>query len=267
LPGIPGMKTEKEKFAGAVSTEKIHYMLPNGRVIEGPCFHYDGQNFAKAYDIKFLNHKSEEDYVYQNTWAITTRMLGTMFTIHSDDKGLVIPPKLCKNQLGIVPILIGDAKAEVLKKVEELKIKLKEFNPLCDLREDVSPGRKFASMEMKGIPLRVELGPRDLEAGQVVLVKRNGGDKEEVKFGNLRAEEMLNSKMKVCKTIEEAVKEVKGGGMASIPFSKKANEDKLKEFMPGLKSLFIDEKRDISGEKCVVSGKKADYGLWIGRTY
>ena len=188
LPSVRGFKTEKEKFAGAVSSEKLHYMTDSGRVIEGPCFHYDGQNFSKAYDIKFTREDGKEDFVYQNTWAVSTRMLGTMFTIHSDTKGLVIPPKLSKNKVVIVPILFDDSKSDVLAKVEELKEELKDFAPLTDLREDVSPGRKFNSWELKGIPLRIELGPKDLEKGQVVVVKRNTGDKIEIKFGDLKSE-------------------------------------------------------------------------------
>ncbi len=286
LPGIIGRKTEKEKFAGAVSTDKIHYVLSNGRVIEGPCFHYDGQNFAKAYDIKFLNEKGEEDYVYQNTWAITTRMLGAMFTVHSDDNGLVIPPRLCKNKVGIVPILFEDSKDKVLAKVEELKYKLKDFAPLCDLREGVSPGRKFAGMELKGMPLRIELGPRDLEKGVVMIAKRTGGDKIEVKIEDLvlkvgmmldemqhelydNAKELLESRMKRSEDSGEVVEMVKGGNMVKVPFCKgEACEGKLKEIMPGLKSLFIDsDGESIEEKKCLVCGEHAEYYLWVGRTY
>jgi prolyl-tRNA synthetase len=285
LPGISGMKTEKEKFAGAVSTEKIHYMLDSGRVIEGPCFHYDGDGFAKAYDIKFLDSDGEEKFVYQNTWAVTTRMLGTMFTIHSDDKGLVIPPKLSKNKVVIVPILFEDSKAEVLAKVGELKDSLKDFAPLCDLREDVSPGRKFSEWELKGLPLRVEIGPKDLEKGVVMVAKRNTGDKVEVKFGDLskkisklldemqqelydKAKELLESRMKKSLNKDEVVKLVKDGNMVSTAMCKNGEcEGKLKEIMPGLKSLFIDDKSKVDGEKCLVCGGDAEYFLWVGRTY
>ena len=286
LPGVAGMKTEKEKFAGAVSTEKIHYMLPNGRVIEGPCFHYDGQNFSKAYDIKFLGKDEKEDYVYQNTWAVTTRMLGTMFTVHSDDKGLVIPPKLSKNKIVIVPILFEDSKKKVLAKVEKLKVELKDFAPLSDLRADVSPGRKFAEWELKGIPLRIEVGPKDLEKGQVVVVKRNSGEKVSVLFGDLKvrlleileemqkelydaAKKLLDSRMKSGENIDEVVGLVKDKNMVKVPFCKnEACEDKLKEILPGLKSLFVDSARgSVKGKHCVVCSKKAEYFLWVGRTY
>jgi prolyl-tRNA synthetase len=286
LPGIVGRKSEKEKFAGAVSTDKIHYMLPNGRVIEGPCFHYDGQNFAKAYDIKFTREDGEEDFVYQNTWAITTRMLGTMFTIHSDDKGLVIPPKLSKNKVVIVPILFDDSKREVLAKVEDLKKDLKEFVPLTDLREDVSPGRKFNAWELKGIPLRIEIGPKDLAKGVVMIAKRNGGDKIEVKFEDLKdrvsevldemqkelydaAKDLLESRTKSSDDKDEMVSLVKDKNMISVPMCKNGMcEEKLKEIMPGLKSLFVDNvSEDVADKKCVACGKDAEYRIYVGRTY
>ncbi|MCD4771495.1 proline--tRNA ligase [archaeon] len=286
LPSIRGFKTEKEKFAGAVSSEKLHYMMNNGRVIEGPCFHYDGQNFSKAYDIKFTREDGKEDFVYQNTWAVSTRMLGTMFTIHSDNKGLVIPPKLAKNKIIIIPILFGNSKKEILEKTEGLKKGLKNFAPLTDLREDISPGRKFNSWELKGIPLRIELGPKDLEKKRVVVVKRNTNDKIEVKFKDLKkeipkllnemqnelyntAKKLLESRMKTSENKDEVVKLVKEKNMVCVPMCKNEKcEEKLKEIMPGLKSLFVDsEKKSVENKSCTVCGKTANYWLWVGRTY
>ena len=285
LPSVRGFKTEKEKFAGAISSEKLHYMTHSGRVIEGPCFHYDGQNFAKAYDIKFIDEKEKEDFVYQNTWAVSTRMLGVMFTIHGDDKGLVIPPKLSKNKVVIVPILFEDSKERVLEKVGELKKELKNFAPLTDLREDVSPGRKFNAWELKGIPLRIEIGPKDLDAGRVVVAKRNSGEKVEVEFGDLKkrvaelledmqkelydaAKELLDSRMKRSEDRDEMVRLVKEKNMVSVPMCKGEKcEDGLKEIMPGLKTLFVDSGCRVKSEKCVVCGKKAEYFVWVGRTY
>jgi prolyl-tRNA synthetase len=286
LPSLRGFKTEKEKFAGAVYSEKLHYMTDNGRVIEGPCFHYDGQNFSKAYDIKFIREDGKEDFVYQNTWAVSTRMLGTMFTIHSDNKGLVIPPKLAKNKIIIIPILFDDSKKKVLDKIEELKKELKNFAPLTDLREDVSPGRKFNSWELKGIPLRIELGPKDLEKKQVVVVKRNTNDKIEVKFKDLKkkipklldemqselyntAKKLLENRMKTSENKDEVIKLVKEKNMVCIPMCNNEKcEEKLKEIMPGLKSLFVDsEKKSVENKSCTICGGTANYWLWVGRTY
>ena len=285
LPSVRGRKTDKEKFAGAVYSEKLHYMLHNGRVIEGPCFHYDAQNFSKAYDIKFTREDGEEDYVYQNTWAVSTRMLGTMFTIHSDDKGLVIPPKMSKNKVVIVPILFDDSKKDVLAKVKELKAKLKKFVPLTDLREDVSPGRKFNAWELKGIPLRIEIGPKDLAKGVVMVAKRNTGEKVEVKFEDLvkkvsemldemqdemyeAAKELLDKSMKSSDDKKEMVDLIKGGNMVSVPMCDAVEcEEGLKDIMPGLKSLFIDSGKSVKSKKCVVCGKDSAYRVYVGRTY
>jgi len=286
LPSIRGFKTEKEKFAGAVYSEKLHYMLHNGRVIEGPCFHYDGQNFSKAYGIKFTRKDGKEDFVYQNTWAVSTRMLGTMFTIHSDNKGLIIPPKLSKNKIVIIPILFDNSKKNVLKKVDELKKELKNFAPLIDLREDISPGRKFNGWEMKGIPLRIEVGPKDLEKKQAVIVKRNTGDKRKIKFKDLKkelpklldeiqkelyekAKKLLKSKMKTSENKDEIINLVKEKNMVSVPMCKNENcEENLKELLPGLKSLFVDSaQKTIEGKNCIICNSPANYWLWVGKTY
>lgn len=134
LSFIVGKKTEKEKFAGAEYTVTLELLLPNGRAIQGPDFHFDGQNFAKAFDIRFLNKEGRKEYVWQNTWAISTRMLGVMVAIHSDDKGLVLPPRLAPVQIVIVPILFEKAKEKVLKKAKEIKQKLKQHRVELDDR-------------------------------------------------------------------------------------------------------------------------------------
>ena len=212
-------------------------------------------------------------------------MLGVMFTIHSDDKGLVIPPKLSKNKVVIVPILFDETKEKVLEKVGELKKELKSFAPLADSKEDVSPGRKFNAWELKGIPLRIEIGPKDLDAGRAVVVKRNSGEKVEVKFKDLKkkvgelleemqgelydaAKELLDSRMKRSEDKDEMVKFVKKKNMVSVPMCKMGEcEDGLREIMPGLKTLFVDSGCRVKSEKCVVCGKKAEYFVWVGRTY
>jgi prolyl-tRNA synthetase len=286
LPGITGKKTDKEKFAGAIYSEKIHYMTNSGRVIEGPCFHYDGQNFSKAYGIKFLNKNGNEEFAYQNTWAVSTRMLGTMFTIHSDDKGLVIPPKLAPQKVVIVPILFEETKEKILKKSNEIKKSLNNFNPILDAREEISPGRKFNEWELKGIPLRIEIGPKDLEKNSVTVVKRNTGEKISIKITNLKkeipelldaiqkelydnAKKILDKSLKKSEDIKETIKFVKDKKMVSVPMCKSEKcEDSLKEKMPGLKTLFIDGKsKNASDKKCIICSKKADYFVYVGRTY
>src|SRR3989344_1122608 len=160
LKGLIGKKSEKEKFAGAVYTVSMEYLLPNGKAIQGPDFHHDGQNFSKAFNISFLDKNEEKQYAYQNTFAITTRMLGVMLAIHGDDKGLVIPPKLAENKVVIIPILFDDSKEKIIK----------------------------VANEIKGIPIRLELGPKDLEKNQVVLVRRDNSEKKEIKIKDISKE-------------------------------------------------------------------------------
>lgn len=286
LPGIYGRKTEFEKFAGAVFSEKLHYYLPNGRVIEGPCFHHDGQNFAKAYEIKFLNKKEKEDFAWQNTFAISTRMLGTMFAIHSDDKGLIIPPKISENKVVIIPIIFEDTKIKIIKKAKEIEKNLKSFNPILDEREEYSPGWKYSEWELKGIPLRIEIGPKDLEKNQAVVVKRNTGEKKFVKIKDLKkeceellgeiqkellekAEKLLKSNIVKTENKKELIKLVKEKKLIKVPMcnSEKA-EELLKVETSGAKTLFVDpEKESANGKKCIITGKEADYWVYVGKTY
>jgi prolyl-tRNA synthetase len=286
LPGIYGRKTEKEKFAGAVFSEKLHYFLSNGRVIEGPCFHHDGQNFSKAYQIKFLDKDAKEKYGWQNTYALSTRMLGTMFAVHSDDKGLVIPPKIAENKIVIIPILFDKTKEKVLKEAEKIKKELKEFSPVLDSREDYSPGRKFSEWELKGIPLRIEIGPKDLEKKQVIIVKRNDSKKSEIKITSLKkevpklleeiqnelynkAEKLLKSNIEKAETKKEFLNLIKNKKVAIIPMcSSEKCEDVLKEETNGAKTLFLDPKgTSAKGRKCIICDKPAEYFVYSGKTY
>jgi len=286
LPGIYGRKTDKEKFAGAVFTEKMHHYLPNGRIIEGTCFHYDGQNFAKAYDIKFKDKNEKDNYVYQNTHAISTRMLGTMLAMHSDDKGLVIPPKIAENKIVIVPIIIKGKEKKVLSESEKLLKKLSKFNPIYDSREEISPGRKFSEWELKGIPLRIEIGPKDLEKNSVTIVKRNTSEKLQIKISDVAKKipeildkmqnELYNSAEKLMKNSivktdnkKQLINYIKDKKLVKIPMCKSEKcEDILKSETGGAKTLFIDpENESIKNKKCLFCDAKADYWVYIGKTY
>ncbi|MBU2523181.1 MAG: proline--tRNA ligase [Nanoarchaeota archaeon] len=284
LYGLVGKKTEKEKFAGAISSTKIHYILPNGRIIEGPCFHYDGQNFSKAYDIKFLNENGKEQYGFQCTYAITTRMLGTMFAMHSDEKGLIIPPKMAPNKIVIIPILFDDSKEKVLKKAGEIAKDLEKFDAFVDSRENYKPGFKFNEWELKGIPLRIEIGPRDLDKGIVVIARRDTSEKKEVKIKDINKfvekalEEMQNSllekskklfKSKIEKTssFDELKKLIENKKVGIVPMCKNVEcEDKLKAETKGAKAVFISEDK-IKNEKCIICKKKAEYFVYCGKVY
>ena len=283
LPGIYGRKTDYEKFAGAVFSEKMHHVLPNGKVIEGTCFHYDGQNFAKAYEIKFKDKNEKNNFVYQNTHAISTRMLGTMLAMHSDDKGLVIPPKIAENKIVIIPLLFKGKEKKVLEIAKRIEKELKKFSPILDAREEYSPGRKFSEWELKGIPIRIEIGPKDLEKNSVTIVKRNNLEKSQIKISEInkkipiileemqeeiynKAEKILKSSLRKTEDKKEMIKLIKEKKMIKVPLSNSEEvEEKLKE-ETSAKTLFIDSEK-ISNQKCIISGKKADYWVYVGKTY
>ncbi|MEM2932741.1 MAG: proline--tRNA ligase [Candidatus Pacearchaeota archaeon] len=285
LYGIVGKKTEQEKFGGAVASWKIHYILPNGKVIEGPCFHYDGQNFARAFGIKFLNKDGKQQYAYQNTYAISTRMLGAMFAIHADDKGLVLPPRLAPNKIVIVPIFFNEKeKEDVIKKAREIANMLVKFNAFVDLRDN-TPGFKFNDWELKGVPLRIEIGPKDIKNNQVVVVRRDNGKKEQVKIFELvkkvtlllneiqkylfeRSKKMFKEKVVEVKSIDELVKVVKEKKVGIISLCRNPEcEGKLKETTNGIKAVCIIEEKKITDERCLICKKKADYFVLAGKTY
>ncbi len=189
LPGMVGKKTDKEKFAGAVESYSIEHLLPDGKAIQGPDFHSDGQNFAKAFDINFLDKKGNKQYAWQNTWAITTREIGIMVAAHGDDKGLVLPPKISPIQVIIVPIFDEKSKTAVLNEARKIEQKLKrKVRVKLDDREYYTPGWKFNEWELKGVPLRIEIGPKDIKNKQAILVRRDILEKRAVKIGKLDSE-------------------------------------------------------------------------------
>ena len=284
LYSMIGRKTEKEKFAGAVFSEKLHFIIPNGRATEGPCFHHDGQNFAKAYDIQFLNEKKQKEYVWQNTYAISTRMLGVMFAIHSDSKGLILPPKVAPEKIVIIPIFSKKEKSKILKQAEEIQLDLEEYNAILDSREDLRPGFKFNKYELRGIPIRIEIGPRDLKEKQVIVVRRDNNEKQAIKVLNLKkeipkilesiqlnllknSEKLFKSKVETAENLEKLKSIIQNKKVGISPLCKDRKcEEELKFETKGAKALFIDKKA-IKSEKCIICRKKADYFIYVARTY
>jgi prolyl-tRNA synthetase len=286
LPGLVGKKTDKEKFAGAVDTYSIEFLMPNGKAIQGPDYHDDGQNFAKAYGIEFLDTQGKKQRAYQSTYAITTRMLGVMFAIHSDQKGLIIPPRLAEHRVVIVPIFSKDAKEHVLKESKKILKTLEAFNPLFDDREEYSPGWKFSEWELKGIPVRVEIGPKDIAKKQAVIVKRTDGTKKAVKLSGLKkeiasaieeiqetlyakAEAHLKKGMTKADSMEALQKAVSEKKIALVPLCASIScEDGIKEKTTGIKTLNMPLKQpSLDGKKCIFCRKKADYHVYMGKSY
>lgn len=259
--------------------------MPHGKAIQGPDWHHDGQNFSKAYGIKFLNKDGKEEYAYQNTWAISTRMLGIMFAVHSDTKGLILPPKVASNKVVIVPILFEDSKDKVLKVVREIEKDLNDYDVLVDDREEYKPGYKFNEWELKGIPIRIEIGPKDLDKKEVVLVRRDNGEKESViikdlknKIGKLleeiqedmfkKAYKMLHENIVECKSIAEVKKALESKKIAFAPILDNDKvEEELKTVTSGAKVLNVPDKQANKKGKCIISGKEASYWAYIGKSY
>ncbi len=179
MPVIPGYKTEKEKFAGAVRTYTIEAMMQDRRALQAGTSHNLGQNFAKAFDVTYQDENGEQQYVWATSWGVSTRLIGALIMTHSDDQGLVLPPRLAPLQVVVVPIWRGDEEMERLKQAARELTKGWDgvVTYRIDDRENYRPGWKFNEWETRGVPIRVELGPRDLEKGQAVLVRRDTGEK------------------------------------------------------------------------------------------
>lgn len=193
LPVLCGRKTEGEKFAGADHTYTIEALMPDGQALQSGTSHNLGSHFAKAFEIKFLDDDNVEKYVYQTSWGISTRIMGALIMTHGDDRGLAFPPQIAPTQIVIVPIYFDNRDA-VVEKAAELKIRLSEkFRVELDDRDGFKPGWKFNEWEMRGVPLRIELGPKDIEKNQVTISSRLGGSKEQLPMDNLEA--MLQEKL------------------------------------------------------------------------
>jgi len=187
IPVMWGKKTESEKFAGAVHTYTIEALMPDGQALQSGTSHNLGQHFSQAFDIKYLDSDNTEKYVWQTSWGVSTRILGALIMTHGDDRGLAFPPHIAPTQVVIVPIFYKK-KDEVLKKAMELRDLLAaKFRVELDGRDEYTPGWKFNEWEMKGVPLRIELGPRDMDNRQVTLVSRTDLQKEQVPEDNLVA--------------------------------------------------------------------------------
>lgn len=184
IPVIKGRKTEKEKFAGAEATYTIEALMHDGKALQSGTSHNFGDGFAKAFGIQFTDKDNTLKYVHQTSWGMSTRIIGAVIMVHGDDSGLVLPPEIAPTQVMIIPI--QQKKEGVLEKAAELKERLGAFRVKVD-DSDKSPGWKFSEQEMRGIPIRIEIGPKDIEAGQAVMVRRDTGEKITVSFDEIPA--------------------------------------------------------------------------------
>ena len=179
IPVLDGRKTESEKFAGAAHTYSVEALMGDGRALQAGTSHHLGQNFAKVFDITFQARDKSVQYVWQTSWGMTTRLIGGVIMVHGDDSGLILPPRIAPHQVVIVPIPRGDWRATVLPRARDIAAALKRagVRVMLDDREEYKPGWKFAEWEMRGVPLRLEIGPRDIEQEQVLLARRDTREK------------------------------------------------------------------------------------------
>ena len=286
IPVIVGRKTEKEKFAGALHTYTLEALMADGKVLQAGTSHNLGQNFAKAFNIKFLDEDQKEKYVWQTSWGTTTRLIGALVMVHGDERGLKLPPKVAPVQIIIVPIMFDKTKKEVLKKAESIRTILKkDFRVEIDIRDGYTPGWKFNEWEMRGVPLRLEIGPKDMKQGQVMLVRRDTGEKVAVKEEQLaetvkelldniqenlftRAKKFLKENIRDTSDYNEFKKiiEKQRGLIKTYWCGSKDCEDKIKEETKASIRCISFEQEEASG-KCIYCGKESSTLVYFARAY
>ncbi len=186
VPVIKGRKSESERFAGAVNSYSIEAMMGDTRALQAGTSHYLGENFARAFEIQYLDHENTLQYVNTTSWGLSTRMVGAIIMVHGDDQGLVMPPRLAPYQAVIVPIYKNDdEKSAVMETVEQVRKSLADLRLHIDQREEVTPGFKFNDWEMRGVPLRIEIGPKDVDAGRVTAARRDTGKRSTIELEQL----------------------------------------------------------------------------------
>ena len=284
IPVVRGKKTDKEKFAGAEATYTIEAMMHDGKALQSGTSHYFGDGFSRAFDVTFTDKENKLSYPHQTSWGCTTRLIGAVIMTHGDDNGLVIPPMIAPTQVMIVPV--AQHKAGVLEKAEEVKAALKA---VCRVKMDASsnsPGWKFAEYEMKGVPIRLELGPRDIENGVCVLSRRDTGEKITVELDKITEiipallkeiqenmyQRALDRRISMTYTAHnlEEIKEIaatKPGFIRAMWCGDEACEVQLKEEAEITSRCMPFEDQEQVSDVCVCCGKPAKKLVYWGRAY
>ncbi|MFS0727879.1 proline--tRNA ligase [Paenibacillus sp. 1P07SE] len=287
IPVVVGQKTPSERFAGAVDTFSIEAMMKDGRAVQAGTSHYLGTKFAVAFDIKFLDRENNLQHAHTTSWGVSTRLIGAMIMVHGDDRGLALPPKVAPTQAVMIPIGPAKTRDAVIARVDELYAELKKagVRVRVDDRSDVSPGWKFNEYEMRGIPLRIELGPRDMENGQIVLVSRISGEKRIIAQDQLvdevgRMLEQIHQEMyeralnfreenfKAVDTLDEmkAFMEAKRGFVEAGWCGSEACEHQVKEETGATSRNIPFEPRERK-QTCLVCGEAATDTVVFARAY
>ena len=287
IPVISGSKSDAEKFAGANTTYAIEALMPDGKALQAGTTHNLGQNFSKAFNIRFETREQNLEYGWQTSWGVSTRLIGGMIMVHGDDSGLVIPPRVAPIQAVIVPISRGDWKETILPEAQKLFSSLKDggIRVYLDDRDTYTPGWKFSEWEMRGVPVRIEIGPKDIEKGQAVLVNRINREKSFVKTEDLKTElislldkiqndlfeKALNYRENntvTGKTLDELVNtiEEKRGFVRSGWCGNPECEAKVKEKVSATIRI-IDNKKHTGLDKCLVCGKGSSSTVIFAKSY
>jgi prolyl-tRNA synthetase len=288
IPVLVGKKSNMERFAGAVTTTTMEAMMLDGRALQAGTSHNLGQNFSRPFEIKFLDKEGKEQYVHTTSWGISTRLIGAIVMVHGDDKGLVLPPKIAPTQIVIVPIFYkADEKKKVLKKAEGLAEGLRKngISVIIDDREGYTPGWKFNEWELKGIPIRIEIGPNDLKKKQVVVVRRDNFKKILIKEKEVlkkvekllediqkslfeRAKKFLNERTVSVKDYEEFknVLEGKGGFLRACWCGEQHCEEQIKN-ETGATIRVIPFSKEKTFSNCVYCNKEAKEVVYFARSY
>jgi len=288
VPVLAGTKTELEKFAGALYTLALEAMMPDGKALQMGTSHQLGQNFSKVFNIKFLDKNEKEQEVWQTSWGFSTRVIGALVMLHGDDKGLVLPPRVAPVQVVIVPIPYKGVDADLISiKAGELleKLQKKGISTVLDGRAEYTPGWKFNEWELRGVPIRIEIGPRDIRQKQVVLVRRDTSQKSAVKEEQTvdtvtmlleeiqnslfsKAKRFLEDNITTVKTYDEFKNTLKnkGGFIKASWCSKTKCEEKIKEETGATIRLIPFEKEKVSS-KCLYCGQEAKDVVYFARSY
>ncbi|CAH8770038.1 proline--tRNA ligase [Paenibacillus dendritiformis] len=287
IPVIEGQKTPSEKFAGAVDTFSIEAMMKDGRAVQAGTSHYLGTNFSVAFDIQFLGRENELEYAHTTSWGVSTRLIGSLIMVHGDDRGLVLPPKVAPTQVIMIPIGPAKLRDQVVGRADELFAELKQagIRVRMDDRSDISPGWKFNEYEMRGVPVRLEIGPRDMENGVCVLVSRVSGEKRIVEQSKLaeevkrmlddvhqemyeRAREFRDDHFYSVDTIDEmkGLMEEKRGFTLAGWCGSDACEKHVKD-ETGATSRNIPFAAQESKKTCLVCGEEAKHTVVFARAY
>ncbi|TVP86499.1 MAG: proline--tRNA ligase [Acholeplasmataceae bacterium] len=282
IPFVTGRKTEREKFAGAIETYSIEALMPDGQALQSGTTHYFGQGFAKAFDIKFQDENNQLQHVHQTSWGVSTRLIGAVIMVHGDDEGLIMPPYVAPVQVVIIPI--QGQRDNVKKAAVDLRDKLRGQGVRVTLDDtNKTPGWKFSEYEMKGVPVRIELGPRDLEKGEVVLFTRHDRMKRSVALDDVAS--MLPD---LFKTIHQDIYQkaldhvrsntyeatdydtfkalIKKGGYVAVSISGEEAEIKIKEDTSATARVIPFDQTLIT-KTCPVTGKPATQTVWFARAY